>query len=160
MSTAAALAGVLRDTHTYFSRTISVFDAEHEGFSPQPELYSVAGHIAHTAHTVDWFIEGAFGEGWDMDFEGAIAKALAVTSLQEATEWLDRAFANSVGIVGGASDEELFTLISDNRIMGGERRLAVVSGIVDHTAHHRGSLAVYARLVGKSPPMYYMEIPE
>ncbi len=160
MSTAAGLASALRDTHTYFSRTISVFDSEHEGYAPQPELYTVAGHIAHTAHTVDWFIEGAFGEGWDMDFEGLIEKALAVTALADATAWLDRAFANAVSVIGAASDEELFALITDTRIMEGERRIAIVSGIVDHTAHHRGSLAVYARLVGKAPPMYYAEIPE
>jgi uncharacterized damage-inducible protein DinB len=160
MSTAAGLASALRDTHTYFSRTLSVFEPEHERFAPKPDLYTVAGHVAHTAHTVDWFIEGAFGEGWDMDFEGLIAQARAVTSLTEATAWLDRAFANAVAVVGGASDEALFEFISDTRIMEGERRIAVVSGIVDHTAHHRGSLAVYARLVGKTPPMYYAEIPE
>lgn len=159
MSTAAGLAGALRDTHTYFSRTISVFESEHEDFAPQPELYTVAGHVAHTAHTVDWFIEGAFGEGWDMDFEGMIAKALTVSVLADATDWLDRAFANAVAVVGATSEEDLFSLIPDTRIMEGERRIAVVSGIVDHTAHHRGSLAVYARLVGKVPPMYYAETP-
>jgi uncharacterized damage-inducible protein DinB len=160
MSTSAGLASALRDSHTYFSRTISVFDAEHAGFAPDPELYTVAGHIAHTAHTVDWFIEGAFGEGWDMDFEGLIAQARAVTSLAEATAWLDRAFANAVTVIGGTSDEDLFAPITNPGIMEGERRVGAVSGIMDHSAHHRGSLAVYARLVGKVPPMYYAEIPE
>ena len=42
-----------------------------------------------------------------------------------------------------------------NTISVFEPRLGVVSGIVDHTAHHRGSLAVYARLRGKVPPMPY-----
>jgi uncharacterized damage-inducible protein DinB len=39
--------------------------------------------------------------------------------------------------------------------MGGAPKRAVISGIVDHTAHHRGSLAVYARLRGKVPTMPY-----
>ena len=71
------------------------------------------------------------------------------------TEWLDRAFANAVAVIGAASDETLFEPIPDTWIMGGAQRIAVVSGIVDHTAHHRGSLAVYARLVGKEPMMPY-----
>jgi len=37
----------------------------------------------------------------------------------------------------------------------GAPRAAVVSGIADHTAHHRGALSVYARLIGKEPPMPY-----
>lgn len=57
--------------------------------------------------------------------------------------------------MGEASDQILFESIPDTRIMEGAPRLAVVSGIVDHTAHHRGSLAVYARLIGKQAPMPY-----
>ena len=32
---------------------------------------------------------------------------------------------------------------------------AVINGITDHSAHHRGALAVYARLLGKEPAMPY-----
>ena len=42
-------------------------------------------------------------------------------------------------------------------IMGGLPRLAVFGALTDHTAHHRGALSVYARLLGKVPPMPYME---
>lgn len=155
MSRAAGLASVLESTHTYFRKTLSTFAPEDAGYAPNPELYSVAGHVAHTADSVDWFIEGAFGTGWDMDFDSMIAKARAVTSLSDASDWLDRAFKNAVTVVGSASDEELLSPIPDARIMEGENRIVVVSGIVDHSAHHRGSLAVYARLLGKVPPMYY-----
>lgn len=145
----------LRATRRYFNTTTSVFEPGDAGFAPEPELYTVAGHIAHTADSVDWFIAGAFGEGWDMDFEALIAKARAVKELEEAREWLDRAFDEAVNVVGRASDDELLAPIPDRSIMGGAPRIAAVSGIVDHTAHHRGSLAVYARLVGKVPPMPY-----
>ena len=40
-------------------------------------------------------------------------------------------------------------------IMTGAPKMSVVGGIVDHTAHHRGALAVYARLLGKEPKMPY-----
>jgi len=39
--------------------------------------------------------------------------------------------------------------------MGGEPRAAVVGAIVDHMAHHRGALSVYARLLGYAPPIPY-----
>jgi uncharacterized damage-inducible protein DinB len=42
--------------------------------------------------------------------------------------------------------------------MGGAPRLAVFVAIADHTAHHRGALAVYARLNGIVPPMPYMDM--
>jgi uncharacterized damage-inducible protein DinB len=40
-------------------------------------------------------------------------------------------------------------------IMTGAPKMAVVGAIGDHTAHHRGALAVYARLLGKEPKMPY-----
>ncbi len=155
MAVSEGLVKELESTQKFFNTTVSVFEPDDAGFAPYPELYTVAGHIAHAADSIDWFIEGAFGDGWDMDFEGLIAKAKEVTSLQEATEWLDRSFVNARAVVGEASDQVLFELIPDTQIMKGAPRLAVVSGIVDHTAHHRGSLAVYARLIGKQAPMPY-----
>jgi uncharacterized damage-inducible protein DinB len=155
MALSEKLVTELEATRKYFKTTLAVFDSHDAGFAPAPELYTVAGHVAHAADSIDWFIEGAFGDGWDMDFEGLIAKARAVTSLEEAVAWLDRSFAHAIATVGGASDETLSRSIPDTRIMGGAPRMAVISGIVDHTAHHRGSLAVYARLIGKEPAMPY-----
>ena len=155
MSASEGLVKELGSTQKFFNTTLSIFEPEDAGFAPFPVLYTVAGHVAHTADSIDWFIEGAFGSGWDLDFEASIAKAKAVTALPEATEWLERSFANAVHVLSAASDEALFESIPDTRIMGGAPRVAVVSGIVDHTAHHRGSLAVYARLIGKEPKMPY-----
>ena len=155
MSAGEGLAQQLESTHRFFKTTLSVFEPADAVYTPNPELYSVAGHVAHAADSVDWLIEGGFGAGWDMDFEALVAKAKAVTSLQEATEWLDRAFANAIAVVRAASDHVLFEPIPDTRIMEGAPRSAVVGAIVDHTAHHRGALAVYARLIKKVPPMPY-----
>ena len=155
MAVSEGLIKELESTQKFFKTTLSIFESDDAGFAPYPELYTVAGHVAHTADTVEWFIEGGLGAGWDVEFEASIAKAKAVTSLQEAVEWLDRSFVKAKAVVGEASDQVLFESIPDTRIMEGAPRLAVVSGIVDHTAHHRGSLAVYARLIGKEPPMPY-----
>ena len=155
MTAAAGLATELRTSLKYIKATASAFDEDDAGFAPQPGLYTVAGHIAHAADSVEWFVEGAFGKGWNMDFGALIAAAKAVTSLKEANEWLDRAYATAIAAVESAPDEVLFAPIPDERIMRGAARAAIVGAIVDHTAHHRGSLAVYARLVGKEPPMPY-----
>ncbi len=155
MGTGQRLVGQLEGSRKLFRTTVSVFDSADAGFAPEPVLYSVAGHIAHAADTIEWFIEGAFGDGWDMNFEELIARARAVTTLEEATAWMDRAFERAVDVVGHSSEEELKGTMPDGPIMGGLPRMAVVNEIVDHTAHHRGSLAVYARLLGKAPPMLY-----
>ena len=155
MSRSADFVTQLETSRKYFRTTISIFAAEDAGFAPQPELYTVAGHIAHAADSVEWFVEGAFGKGWNMDFEGLMAAARAVETLEEAVAWLDRAFDTAIETFGAASDEDLAAAIPDERIMGGAPRSAIVGPIVDHTAHHRGALTVYARLLGKAPKMMY-----
>jgi uncharacterized damage-inducible protein DinB len=155
MSAAEGYKTELENALKFFSTTISVFGEADSGYAPQPELYSVAGHVAHTADTVDWFVEGAFGSGWNMDFEAEVAKSKAVKSLAEAKERLQQAFANAGAVIGAATDQQLFEPIPDKRIMEGAPRCSIVSGVTDHTAHHRGALAVYARLLGKEPPMPY-----
>ena len=149
------LAARLRTSLAYFQGTASAFSEEDSAFAPDPAMFTVAAHVAHAADSVEWFVEGAFGDGWNMDFDGLIAAARAVETLEDANAWLDRAFARAVAVFGAASDEDLDATISDDRIMPGAPRRAVVGPIVDHTAHHRGALAVYARLLGRVPPMPY-----
>ena len=155
MTIRETLVSQLRSSLKYFQATASTFTEEDSGFAPQPELFTVAGHVAHAADSVDWFVEGAFGKGWNMDFEGMIAAVKAVTSLAEANAWLERAYEAAVAAVESASEEELLAAIPDKRIMGGAPRSAIVNGVSDHSAHHRGALTVYARLMGKTPKMPY-----
>lgn len=155
MTMHATLVSQLRSSLKYFQATASTFEEEDSGFAPQPELYTVAGHVAHAADSVDWFVEGAFGEGWNMDFERMIAAVRRVTSLEEANAWLERAYEAAIAAVEAASEEELLAPIADRRIMGGAPRFVIVNGISDHSAHHRGALTVYARLMGKTPKMPY-----
>ena len=155
MSAAEGYKQELAMTLKFFQTTISVFEEADSGYTPKPELYTVASHVAHTGDTVNWFIEGAFGAGWNMDFAAEIARAKAVTSLAQAKKHLEEAFAKAGEVIRAASDQQLFEPIPDPLIMEGAPRAAIVGGITDHTAHHRGALAVYARLQGKVPPMPY-----
>ena len=149
------LVSQLRSSLKYFQATASTFLEEDSGFAPQPGLYTVAGHVAHSAHSVDWFIEGAFGGGWNMDFEGMIAEVRHVTSLGDANAWMERAYEAVIAAIESATEEDLLASIPDKRIMGGAPRYAIVNSISDHSAHHRGALTVYARLLGKTPKMPY-----
>ncbi len=155
MSVSEALVKELEMTAKYLRVTASAFEEADSTYAPQADLYTVAGHVAHAADSVDWFVEGAFGSGWDMEFEKLIAKAKAVTSLEDALAWFQRAFDNAGNTIVSSSEEDLYGIIQDQNIMAGAPRLAIVGAIVDHTAHHRGALAVYARLLGKEPPMPY-----
>jgi len=155
MSAAPGLVAQLDNSRKYFRGTLAVFEESDSGFAPQPEMFSVAAHVSHVAGTVDWFLEGAFGDGWDMNFEAHEEHARATTSLADAIAHLDRAHDAAIARLEKLSDDDLFAPIADEALMGGAPRAAVVSGIIDHTAHHRGSLAVYVRLLGREPAMPY-----
>lgn len=114
--------------------------------------------MASVALTIDWFIEGAFGEeGFELDFEKHLVEIKEVSSLTEARTMQAAAFARAEEVVGDKSDEELSEPLPEGPIMAGAPRLAVFSAIADHNAHHRGALTVYARLLGKTPAMPYGE---
>jgi hypothetical protein len=72
---APGLVAQLESTRKFFGTTTSIFEEADAGYSPTAEMYTVAGQVAHAADTLDWFVDGALGKGWDMDFEASIARA-------------------------------------------------------------------------------------
>lgn len=141
---------------TFFARSTGVLAEEHSGFRATPASMTVAEQVAHVALSIEWFVEGALGAGWDMDFEAHAREAAAFTSLAASRERLARAFANARSCFAAASAEELLGALPPGPIMGGQPRIAVSASIGEHTAHHRGALTVYARLLGLEPAMPYM----
>jgi uncharacterized damage-inducible protein DinB len=141
----------------FFLRTISALSEADASYAPTPEQYSVAQQVAHVAHTIDWFMAGGFGDGFDLDFAAHDAEIRQVTSLTAALDWLDRAVANASAILANQSAEEMMRPLPDGPILGKEPRAAVVGAICEHTAHHRGALAVYTRLLGRKPPIPYSD---
>jgi uncharacterized damage-inducible protein DinB len=124
-------------------------------------MWTAAQQVAHTAQTIDWFVEGASRpEGFDLDFEKHATAVNGITSLTVAREWLDRAFDAALKFFGQASDDELQRPLPAGPVMGGLPIWTCVGAIVDHTAHHRGALTVYSRVAGKTPMMPYMEMTE
>ena len=117
---------------------------------------SRAQQIAHAAQTLDWFIEGASRpEGFDLNFEEH-AKALEkVTSLAAARQLLDAAYAKAIDYLRSQSPEALAKPLPPGPVMGGLPISDIVWAMVEHAAHHRGALTVYARMIGKVPVMPY-----
>lgn len=138
-------------------RSASALTEEDSGFVPADDMMSVAQQVAHIAHTVDWFREGVFGEGFDMDFEAHAKIIMAVTSLEAALKWNKEAYDAVIQTIENTDDETLQAKLPPNPIMGETPRIIALTGILDHGAHHRGALTVYTRLLGKVPPMPYME---
>jgi uncharacterized damage-inducible protein DinB len=145
----------LANAKKFFDRSTSCFEEADSGFAPKPEMFTVAQHVAHAAQTVDWFMEGAFGgKGFETDFARLEADVRKISSLKQARAWMDRAIENAVKIVGSKSEADLQKSLPPG-IMGGMPVGSIVPGIAEHTGHHRGALTVYARLLGKTPPMPY-----
>jgi uncharacterized damage-inducible protein DinB len=152
-----ALASELKSFKVFFDRSTACLTEEDSSFAPVEGLMTVAQTVAHVAQTVDWFIEGAFrAGGFDLDFEGQGAASAGVASLATAREWIGRSFATAEEVTLGHSAEEWAIPLPEGPVMGGAPRFVIFGGINDHTAHHRGVLAVYSRLRGHVPAMPYM----
>lgn len=147
----------LQSSEEYFNRSSSCLTEEHSSFRPKPDTMTVAQQVAHVAQTLDWFIDGAFGaNGFDLDFEAHAAEIGAVDSLAAARARLAAAFARACDTLGSHTDEELQQALPEGPVMGGVPRAAIVPGMQEHTAHHRGVLSVYSRLLDLTPSMPYM----
>jgi uncharacterized damage-inducible protein DinB len=149
----------LMSAQEYFNRSTRNLTEAHSAFTPAPGMMTTAQQVAHVAHTIDWFVEGAFRpEGFDQNWEEHAKIIAGYTSLAKAREWFERAVAAAKVKIEASSDADLLAPLPPGPIMGGAPRMAIFGAINDHTAHHRGALTVYARLNGVVPPMPYMEM--
>ncbi len=144
-------------TRQFFNRSTRCLLEEDSSFRPKSETMTVAGHVAHAAQTLDWFRVGAFEGNWRMDFDVMQAETDVAASLEGARRELEAAWQRLQAAVEAASENELGETLPDNPILPGRPRYHVIEAIVDHTAHHRGALTVYARLAGRVPEMPYGE---
>jgi uncharacterized damage-inducible protein DinB len=151
--------GQLASMEEYFNRSTRALDEADSAFAPKPDMYTAAQLVAHVAQTVDWFVQGAFAPaGFDLDFERMDKEIRAVASLGAGRAWLERACAAAKAAIESRTEADWAQLLPPGPIMGGVPRAAVFGALVDHTAHHRGVLSVYTRLLDKVPPMPYMDM--
>jgi uncharacterized damage-inducible protein DinB len=137
----------------FFERSTRVLEESDSGFRPAEGMMTAAQQVAHTAQTLDWFVEGVTRpEGFDLNFEKHAKDLAAVTSLADARRMLEAAFENAIRF---ARSHDLARPLPPGPIMGGQPAGDVIWAMVEHTAHHRGALTAYSRLLGKVPPMPY-----
>lgn len=140
----------------FFERSTRVLEEADSGFRPVEGMMTAAQQVAHAAQTLDWFVEGASrSEGFDLDFEKHAREVAAVTSLGAARRSLETAYENAIRFLRSRSPEELAKPLPAGPVMGGQPASDIVWAMVEHTAHHRGALTAYSRLLGKVPPMPY-----
>jgi uncharacterized damage-inducible protein DinB len=145
----------IRRTKNFFDNTTLCFDEKDADFAPKPGMFTTAQQIAHAAQAMEWFVDGAFSpEGMTTDFEAMEAEVRKIVTLKEARAWMDHAQAHVLRIIEKKPMMELMLPIAGH-VMAGMPRREIFEAIADHTAHHRGALAVYARLLGKAPRMPY-----
>jgi uncharacterized damage-inducible protein DinB len=78
-----------------------------------------------------------------------------VTSLAAARKMLETAYANAILFISLRGSEGLAQSLPPGPVMGNQPISDIIWAMVEHTAHHRGALTVYSRLLGKVPPMPY-----
>ena len=151
------LAENIRLSLVYFERSTEALEEKDSEFRPTDSMMSVAQQVAHVAHSIHWLLNGAFSpDGFDMNFDQHMKEVGAVTSLSAAREQVRSAFADVLEQMQTRPLEEWLVPIVPNPVMAGEPRYHALDGVIDHTAHHRGALTVYSRLLGKTPAMPYM----
>lgn len=147
----------LQSIEEFFTRSSSCLQESNADFRPAEGALSVKEQVAHVAQSVDWFMHGMTSKnGFDMDFEKHWQEISNCTSLEAARKWFSSSIQKAIDKISNLSEKELFEPLPAGPVMGGAPRLAVVGGISDHTAHHRGALTVYSRLLGLEPKMPYM----
>jgi uncharacterized damage-inducible protein DinB len=156
--TPESLVAELKSSKEFFDRATRNLDEKDAGFAPVEGMLTAAQQVAHVAQTIDWFIEGAFGSGFTMDFEQHIKDVEKIKTLKDGRAWLEKSYAQAIKAFEQRSEAEIMKPLPAGPIMGGMPRAAIAGAIAEHTAHHRGALSVYTRLRGKVPPMPYMEM--
>jgi uncharacterized damage-inducible protein DinB len=153
-----AVTETLNSMKEYFDRSTRMLEEADSGFAPKKDMFTAAQQVAHAAQTIEWFIQGIFAPaGFDLNFERIDKEVRSVTSLGAARKWMERALAAAIRAAETHTEGEWAELLPENPIMGVVPRYAVLSALTDHTAHHRGALTVYSRLLGKVPPMPYAD---
>jgi len=141
----------------FFERSTRVLEEADSGFSPKDGMWTVAQQVAHAAQTIEWFITGAQrADGFDLDFEKLGKEVAACTSLAAARQWMEKAYAGAIDFIAAQGPEGFAKPLPPGPVMGGQPVGEIFWAMVEHTAHHRGALTVYSRLLGKVPVMPYV----
>lgn len=150
--TAAAMVG---EERKYLNNILKDFTEENADYAPADGMMTVAQQVRHIAQTIGWFREGAFGEGFDTDFEAHQTEIRKPTTLAQSLDTLNAAYDDWIAFLEGLTEADLNAPMEKNEFFGTAPKAAVVTSCMDHTAHHRGALSVYLRMLSVTPTLVY-----
>ena len=150
-------ADLMRAERSRLMLIVRDFTPGHEHFRPADGMMDVAQQVNHVARTIDWFREGGFGARLDQHRAEFDAGHPAPVNRAAARAARARAYETFITLLESRTPEQLMEPLPPNAIMDGAPRVTAVHACNDHTAHHRGVLSVYLRLLGVTPAMVYAE---
>lgn len=171
-----------------FRRTTDCFAEEHSVYRPTAGMLTVADQVLHVLNSNEYMMSGLFGpfdglgpaSRWQRGFAdlswlayantGDVDTHLhcsedmraARTSLSAALELLDRSF-DMIGMMLHTMPADAFDDgLPENPLfpVDGLTVTDLLDSMLDHTAHHRGALSQYARLLGMDPKLPYYDLAE
>jgi len=149
------LGAMIREVHECFLRGIRPLDEADASFRLYEDGRTVAQEVAHVGQMVDWFMEGAFGAGFDYDYIALEERLAEIESLSKAKALVDRAFDDAIDRMESASLKALFRRLPEGGMLSNEYAISVVGGIVDTTAQQRGVVSCAIRALGRAPGFPY-----
>ena len=180
----------IREHQIFFHRTMDCFREEDSNFRPNDNMLTAAGQVLHVTMAIEFFLSGMFGPydgfgplsrrdrgfsdmGWteiadnqelDLLLNADVwPKAIeASKSIAKALELFDQTMDTAAEMFGSMTLQQIETeQLPENLVFPPLYTYSDVLEIMnDHTAHHRGSLVVYARLLGRDPKIPYFEMSE
>ena len=151
------VAAIVRQESGFFINILKMFLPEHAGYKPADELWTVTAHINHIADTVCWAREGLFGAGFEAAAKLMQDQTDHPNSLDQAMDRLKHTYNEWITFLESKSTEELDTLLPANPLFGIKPKWHTIYECAEHTAHHRGALCVYLRILGIAPGNYWEE---
>lgn len=178
----------IQNHRTAFRRTMDCFADADATFRPAPGMLTVADQVLHVINSNEYMLSGLFGpfdgigpaSRWQAgfgdlswvqyantgDFDAHLPASpelvAARTSVVAALELFDQACFIVSLVLGQKRPEELAAPLPPNPLfpVDGLTCEDLLESMLDHTAHHRGALSQYARLLGHDPKLPYYDLSE
>ncbi|MCP4727525.1 MAG: DinB family protein [bacterium] len=149
---------IITKERKFLNNILKDLKPEHGDFKPADEMLTASQQIKHIALTGKWFYSKALGTGFEFaSFDAYLEEMQKPLTLQEALDLLNETYEESVRAFGNMTEKEFDEIVKDDPMLGTFKKSDMIFYNNEHTAHHRGALSVYLRLLGITPTMIYAE---
>jgi uncharacterized damage-inducible protein DinB len=127
------------------------FPPDAGGFRPRPEMMTAAGQVHHIADGELWRLHGIRSDEWDLEvFRRGTAQS---SDWPGALRRLEDVRKATMAVLKRLTFDELRSPPAKASPFPDELSIGeILATAATHECHHRGQLAVYLRLLGKTPP--------